>query len=61
MDMDQAQAQMQQQLVAANAQILALAQMIETLRTDQERLRRESEAAYTELQRNMGQAGQNIG
>ena len=38
--MDQAQAQMQQQLVAANAQILALAQMIETLRTDQERLRR---------------------
>ena len=58
MDMDQAQAQMQQQLVAANTQILQLAQMVETLRNDQERLRRESEAAYSDLQRNMGQAGQ---
>ena len=53
--MDQAQAQMQSQLTSANAQILALAQMLEAVRADQERLRRESEAAYTDLQRNVGQ------
>ena len=35
--------------------------MLETLRADQERRRRESEAAYTELQRNVGQVGQNVG
>ena len=50
-----AHAQMQVQLTSANAQILALAQMLEAVRADQERLRRESEAAYTDLQRNVGQ------
>ena len=50
-----ANAQMQVQLTSANAQIVALAQMLEAVRADQERLRRDSEAAYTDLQRNLGQ------
>ena len=49
---------MQEQLVAANAQIMALGQMVEAMRTDQERLRRDSEAAFVELQRSAGLAGQ---
>ena len=54
--MEQAQSQMQEQLVAANAQIMALGQMVEAMRADQERLRRDSEAAFVELQRSAGQS-----
>ena len=50
-----ANAQMQAQLTSANAQILALAPMVEAVRADQERQRRESEVAYTDLQRTFGQ------
>ena len=46
---------MQAQLTSANAQILALAQMLELVPADQGRLRRESEHAYSELQRNESQ------
>ena len=59
---DQMQAQMQatgayheQQLNGANQQIAQLSQLLDTVRTDQERLRRDSEAAFLELQRNSGQ------
>ena len=43
------------QLAGANAQVASLSQMVDTMRTDQERLRRDSEAAFLELQRNSGQ------
>ena len=49
---------MQEQLATANAQIMALGQMVESMRADQDRLRRESEAAFVELQRTAGLAGQ---
>ena len=59
---DQMQAQMQAtgayheaQLNGANAQIIHLSQLLDAVRADQERLRRESEAAFQELQRNSGQ------
>ena len=59
---DQMQAQMQatgayheQQLNGANQQIAQLSQLLDTVRTDQERLRRDSAAAFLELQRNSGQ------
>ena len=47
---------LQEQLTTANGQIIALGQMVEAMRADQERLRRESEAAFLELQRTAGQA-----
>ena len=54
---DQMQAQMQAssahsdtQLASANAQILYFSQMLESVRADQERLRRESEAAFNSFE-----------
>ena len=62
---DQMQAQMQAasahsdtQLASANAQILYLSQMLESVRADQERLRRESEAAFNSFEsRSQGRTG----
>ena len=54
---DQMQAQLQAasahadtQLASANVQILYLSQMLESMRADQERLRRESEAAFNSFE-----------
>ena len=38
------------QLAGANAQILHLSQMLDAMRSEQERLRRDSEAAYNDLE-----------
>ena len=53
---DQMQVQMQAtsahheaQLGSANAQIMHLSQLLDTVRADQERLRRDSETAFQEL------------
>ena len=62
---DQMQAQMQAssahsdtQLASANAQILYLSQTLESVRADQERLRRESEAAFNSFEaRTQGRTG----
>ena len=62
---DQMQTQMQAasahsaaQLASANAQILYFSQMLEAVRADQERLRRESEAAFTSFEsRTQGRTG----
>ena len=62
---DHMQAQMQAMsahheglIAGANAQIAALSQMVDGMRLDQERLRRDSETAFVELQRTAGLAGQ---
>ena len=54
---DEMQAQMQAtsvhheaQLTGANAQILHLSQMLDAMRADQERLRRDSETAFNDLE-----------
>ena len=56
--MQAASAHSDTQLATANAQILYLIQMLESVRADQERLRRESEAAFNSFEsRTQGRTG----